>query len=87
MSEMRGTIGDSPASSARRSALLTAFSRAEMGRRCETPLLRSIFLSRRAAKATASTTSRTQRGTTRFAPRSVQASCAVIATPCSSVVG
>ncbi len=59
MSEMRGTIGVSPASSARRSALLTAFSSALIGSRCETPLRRSIFLSRRAAKAMPSTTSRT----------------------------
>jgi hypothetical protein len=67
--------------------LLTAFSSALIGSRCETPLLRSIFLSRRAAKATASTTSRTQRGISRPGSRAVHASCEVIATPCSIVVG
>jgi hypothetical protein len=67
--------------------LLTAFSSALIGSRCETPLRRSIFFSRRAAKATASTTSRTQRGISSPPPRLVHASCEVIATPCSSVVG
>ena len=87
MSETRGTTTASPATSARLSALLSAFSSALIGSRCDTPLLRSTFLSRRAANATASTTSRTQRGISWPGARSVQASCDVIWTPCSSVAG
>ena len=58
-----------------------------MGRRWLTPLRLSIFLSRRAAKATPSATSRTKRGMRTSTPRSVQASCWVMATPCSRVAG
>jgi hypothetical protein len=87
MSAIRGTTSASPRCSARRSALDSAFSSALMGRRWLTPLRLSIFLSRRAANATPSATSRMKRGMRTPLPRSVQASCCVIATPCSTVPG
>jgi hypothetical protein len=58
MSDTRGTTMLSLRRTARRSALEIAFSRAVMGRRWLTPLRLSIFLSRRAAKAMPSATSR-----------------------------
>jgi hypothetical protein len=79
-------MADSPASSARRSALETTFSRREIGSRWLTPERLSIFESCRAWNATSSTTSRTNSGMATPASsrppssgRDTHASCAVIA--------
>jgi hypothetical protein len=62
-SAMRGTPSGSPVRTARRSALLTTFSIAVIGMRCDTPERLSTRLSVRASKATRSITSRTSSGT------------------------
>ena len=55
MSPTRGTTRLSPWIRARRSAFETTSSMVLMGRRCETPLRLSTFLSSRAMKAICST--------------------------------
>ena len=88
MSLMRGTTSLSVFRIARRSALETTFSMAEIGSRWLTPDRLSIFLSSRAAKATRSMTCCTYAGSCIVFPlRRVQASCAVMAIPSSIVAG
>ncbi len=73
---------------ARRSAFETTLSSTVIGRRCETPERRSTRWSSRASKAIRSTISLIMPGTwTGRPPRSVHASCSVIATPCSRSSG
>ena len=89
---MRGTTSVSPLRMARRSALLTTFSMAVIGMRCETPERLSTRLSVRASNATRSITSCTRAGTRtgRDAPpsaRAVHASCRVMLIPSSTSSG
>jgi hypothetical protein len=88
MSEMRGTISDSPVANARRSAFETTFSRTVIGMRCETPDRLSMRRSFRASNATRSITSAMKSGMrTGRSPRTVQASCRVISIPRSTASG
>jgi hypothetical protein len=89
MSLILGTITSSPSRRARRSALETAFSNTVIGSRWDTPLRRSTRLSSRASNAIRSMTSAMKSGITtgRSSPRSIHASCAVIAMPSSTVRG